>query len=222
MKTLVVTGYSSRFVEQLLARIQPPARSLRIVTCGRRDDADLWVDFAQLGSVRDFIVRLREISPDYLFVNHGMLPGKPIGDLPDELIADSVNVNLTSYLLIMEAIKDVANLRTVVMSSISGKRGSYDTLYGACKAGVDLAIRQFAPVLPPSSRLNGVSPGIILDTKMTQVREDTDVLEATAAKTPTGKFGMASDVARLVEYLLFEAENMTGENVNLNGGLYIR
>ena len=74
--------------------------------------------------------------------------------------------------------------------------------------------------MPPSSRLNAVSPGIIGDAKMTLVRKDTEVLAAKAAATPTTEFTTALDVARLVEYLLFEATNMTGENVNLNGGLY--
>ena len=112
-------------------------------------------------------------------------------------------------------------MRTVVMSSISGKAGSYDTLYAATKAGVDIMLKSFAPRLPSGSRLNAISPGIIEDARMTNVRTDLDILAEKKQKTPTQVFCSSMEVAQLSYFLLFEANNMTGENLNVNGGMYV-
>ena len=107
------------------------------------------------------------------------------------------------------------------MSSISGKAGSYDTLYAITKAGIDLLVKSVAPKLPRGSRLNAVSPGIVEDAKMTTVRSDFNVLREKMENTPTGEFCTSMEVAQLTYYLLFEARNLTGENINVNGGLYV-
>ena len=56
---------------------------------------------------------------------------------------------------------------------------------------------------------------------MTTVRTDLDVLAATKQKTPTQAFCTSLEIAQLSYYLLFEAANLTGENLNVNGGLYV-
>ena len=56
---------------------------------------------------------------------------------------------------------------------------------------------------------------------MTLVRKDIDVLEAKRQLAPTKAFTTSKDVARLVHYLLFEAGNIQGENININGGTFI-
>lgn len=220
MKKLVITGYSSRIAVELIKRVEGEERNLDIIRCGRRDDADLAVDFGDLMSVGTFIERLEELRPDYLFVNHGMMSGKRIRDLGVDAIAESVNTNLISYLMIVEAISRFEGLRSVVMSSVSGKRGSYDTLYAGCKGGVDVAIRYYARLVPASSRLNAVAPSIVGDAKMTLVRRDLDVLRRRVEEIPTKQFTSAKDVAGLVYYLLFESENINGQSINIDGGWY--
>lgn len=195
--------------------------AVRVLRCGRGPDADFRVDFSSYSQTRHFIDWLRKTHPDYLFLNHGILPGKRLAETPGTMIDQSLRINLVSFAMVIEVLPDFDGLRTVVTSSISGKTGSFDTLYAACKAGIDVAIKKVAASLPPTARLNAVSPGIIVDARMTTVRKDTDVLEVKRTQTPTKRFTTSMDVARLVYYLLFEAENMQGENINLNGGIYI-
>jgi NAD(P)-dependent dehydrogenase (short-subunit alcohol dehydrogenase family) len=222
MKTIVVTGYSSSIALQLFNVLNEKQEQIKILRCGRNRDANIFVDFSSIKQTKKFITQLQKISPDYLFLNHGVLPGVQICDLKKDELINSVSVNLVSYLLIIESLTKLDNLRTVVMSSISGKVGSYDTLYAATKAGIDVTVRRIASCIPHSSRLNAVSPGIISDAKMTTVRTDLDVLENKRINTPTKQFTTSLDVAKLIYYVLFEATNLLGENINLNGGMYIK
>jgi len=220
MKRLVVTGYTSSIAIALFELVGQ-RQEIEIIRCGRCEQADVIFDFSQLDDCRRFASFVEETTPDYLFLNHGLLVGDKLKDHNDQKIVKALYVNLVSVAMVLERLALINKMRTVVMSSISGKVGSYDTLYGATKAGIDLLIKSFAPQLPLDSRLNAISPGIIEDAGMTTVRTDLDVLAAKKQKTPTKVFCSSMEVAQLSYYLLFEARNLTGENLNVNGGMYV-
>lgn len=223
MKRLIITGYNSTIATALFELVgQRQQDGIEIIRCGRCEQADVTFDFSELDDCRRFTSFVEETAPDYLFLNHGLLVGDKLKDYSDQDITKALHVNLVSVAMVLERLAFIDNMRTVVMSSISGKAGSYDTLYAATKAGVDIMIKSFAPQLPSGSRLNAISPGIIEDTRMTTVRTDLDVLAATKQKTPTQAFCTSLEIAQLSYYLLFEAANLTGENINVNGGLYVR
>ncbi len=218
----MITGYTSAIVEKLLSILKADGRELEIIRCGRDDTADIKVDFSSVAQTRVFCDQLFELNPDYFFINHGLLVGKKVNECREDEIAGMLNVNLISVLMIMEVLTKIEDLRTVTMSSISGKAGSYDTLYAATKAGVDVVLKCTVPSLPSSSRLNAISPGIIEDARMTLVRKDLDVLEGKKNATPSKEFTTSSEVASLVSFLMFDSANINGENVNINGGLYVK
>ena len=220
-KSLVITGYTSKIAEDFVAIALARNQNLQILRCGRRSDADFQVDFSSYDQTRAFVNWLIQLQPDYLFVNHGMLPGKRLNKMHKELIDETLGTNLVSFLMILEELLKCKNLRTVVTSSVSGKAGSFDTLYASCKAGVDLTIKSIAKLVPSNSRLNAVSPGIIADAGMTLARTDHDTLATKCGLTPTRHFTTSKDVAGLVYYILFESENIQGENININGGIFI-
>ena len=74
--------------------------------------------------------------------------------------------------MILENLSNVKKIRSIFISSISGKKGSYDHLYAATKSGIDLIIKQISKSIDSQSRLNAISPGIISDAKMTLKRND--------------------------------------------------
>jgi NAD(P)-dependent dehydrogenase (short-subunit alcohol dehydrogenase family) len=220
MKHLVVTGYSSSICKALFELVKK-RQEIEIIRCGRCEQADFIFDFSELEDCRRFASFVEEMSPDYLFLNHGLLVGDKLTDISDHEISKTLHVNLVSVAMILERLVLIDGMRTIVMSSISGKVGSYDTLYAVTKAGVDLLIRSFAPQLPSNSRLNAISPGIIADARMTTERTDLDTLERKKQKTPTQVFCSSMEIAQLSYFLLFESQNMSGENLNVNGGIYV-
>lgn len=108
--------------------------------------------------------------------------------------------------------------RIVNIASLSGVKGmAGQTNYSAAKAALIGATKALAQeVAPRGVTVNAVSPGFIA-TDMTR-----DLSEAELCKLiPCGRFGRPEEVAALVDFLVSdEAAYITGEVVNINGGIY--
>lgn len=218
-KKLVITGYSSNIISKFLIKIEKNKFDLDIIKCGRDSKADFKVDFNNFDQINKFNKFLIRSKPSYLIINHGILYGKEINKLSNRQISETVNINLISSLKILECLTKIKKLKTIYISSISGKKGSYDQLYAACKSGADLILKQISKVQDKDSRLNAISPGIISDAKMTLVRKDKNNLQKIKNNTPTRQFTNCDDIAELIFYLLFINNNIQGENININGGI---
>ena len=80
--------------------------------------------------------------------------------------------------------------------------------------GVDGLVRTLAAELPPI-RVNALHPGIVGDSPFWAPK--TDALEATLAKTPTGRLVQMRDVTQAAVFLL-ENPSMHGTEVRVDGG----
>lgn len=94
------------------------------------------------------------------------------------------------------------------------------TAYGAAKAAIDAFTRGAAAELAPRIRVNAVAPGII-DTRFHERVTSPEKMQRFQAQTPLQRFGAAAEVAAAVEFLV-ASEFMTGETMDLNGGLFMR
>lgn len=108
--------------------------------------------------------------------------------------------------------------RIVNMASLSGIKGMPGQVnYSAAKAALIGATKALAQeVAPRGVTVNAVAPGFI-ETDMTSDLPQDELKKL----VPVGRFGKADEVASLVEYLVSaDAAYITGEVVNVNGGLY--
>jgi len=48
-----------------------------------------------------------------------------------------------------------------------------------------------------------------------------EVKQALLARIPMGRFGQPEEVARLVRFLATEGAYITGQHLNINGGMYM-
>ena len=108
--------------------------------------------------------------------------------------------------------------RIINMASVSGVMGMIgQTNYSAAKGGLIAATKALAKeVARKNITVNAVAPGFI----KTDMVEGLD--EATLKKTiPANRFGQPEEVAALVAFLASpEAGYITGNVININGGLY--
>lgn len=108
--------------------------------------------------------------------------------------------------------------RIVNVASLSGEKGmAGQTNYSAAKAGLMGATKALAlEVASRDVRVNAVAPGFI-STDMTS-----DLSESELSKLiPMGRFGKPEEVAAVVAFLMSPAASyITGEIINVNGGLY--
>lgn len=108
--------------------------------------------------------------------------------------------------------------RIVNMASLSGVKGMPGQVnYSAAKAALIGATKALAQeVASRGVTVNAVAPGFI-DTDMTRDLPQDELKKL----VPVGRFGKTDEVASLVEYLVSaDAAYITGEVINVNGGLY--
>jgi 3-oxoacyl-[acyl-carrier protein] reductase len=108
--------------------------------------------------------------------------------------------------------------RIVNMVSVSGVKGTPgQTNYSAAKGGVVAATKALAQeVAKRNITVNAVAPGFI-KTDMTSDLDENELVKL----VPANRFGEAWEVAELVNFLVSKnASYITGEIVNINGGIY--
>ena len=108
--------------------------------------------------------------------------------------------------------------RIVNITSLSGIKGlPGQTNYSAAKAALIGATKALAQeVASRHITVNAVAPGFI-ETDMTKDLPQDDLKKL----VPVGRFGTSEEVAALVGFLVSEeATYITGEVININGGLY--
>jgi 3-oxoacyl-[acyl-carrier protein] reductase len=112
--------------------------------------------------------------------------------------------------------------RIVNLSSVVARMGNAgQSNYVATKAGVEGFTRSLAQELASRNiTVNAVAPGFIA-TDMTSELSD-DQATAMLQRIPLGRMGAAADVAHAVAFLVSdEAGYITGETLQVNGGLYM-
>jgi len=111
--------------------------------------------------------------------------------------------------------------RIINISSIIGQAGGFgQTNYSASKAGINGFTRSLAlEVAKAGITVNAICPGFI-ETEMVAA-VPADKLDAIKARVPMGRLGTPEEVARLVVYLAAEGDYITGQEININGGMFM-
>jgi 3-oxoacyl-[acyl-carrier protein] reductase len=112
--------------------------------------------------------------------------------------------------------------RIVSISSVVGLMGNAgQTNYAASKAGLIGFSKSLArEVAPRGITVNCVAPGYIA-TAMTEKLSD-EIKKAFLDNIPMKRFGLPEEIARTVKFLCSdEAAYITGQVINVNGGLYM-
>jgi 3-oxoacyl-[acyl-carrier protein] reductase len=112
----------------------------------------------------------------------------------------------------------IVNVASVV--GLSGNAGQ--TNYSAAKAGIIGFSKSLArEVASRNITVNVVAPGFI-ETDMTRALDERQV-EQLRSQIPSGRLGTPEDVAAAVVFLVSDAGSyITGETLNVNGGLYMK
>ncbi|HEX4487818.1 MAG TPA: 3-oxoacyl-[acyl-carrier-protein] reductase [Terriglobales bacterium] len=139
---------------------------------------------------------------------------------------DVINTNLTSaYLCIQQAIGSMLKQRwgrIINVTSVFGQTGQAGQAnYAASKAGlIGLTMAMAREVASRNITCNAVAPGFI-ETAMTSTLSEE--FKQTALKViPLGRVGATDDVANAVAFLASdEAGYITGQTLNVNGGMYM-
>jgi NAD(P)-dependent dehydrogenase (short-subunit alcohol dehydrogenase family) len=107
------------------------------------------------------------------------------------------------------------------ISSFVGQMGNFGQAnYSAAKSGIIGFTKTAALELARSHvTVNAICPGFI-ETEMYAIIPE-EVKEAILKRIPLGRVGTPQEVARAVRYLIVDGEYITGQTLNINGGIYM-
>ena len=169
---------------------------------------------------------------DLLVNNAGVAWMGPALDTPLEVLRSMLAVNVEGVFIVSHAVlPHMVARRTgsvVNLASWAGKTGpAYFAGYSASKFAVIGLTQALAREMAPHGiRVNAICPGIVVDTAMRtaiEAQQRRYGLPETAEREksiPIGRVAVPDDVAAIAAFLASdESSYMTGEAINLSGGL---
>lgn len=143
----------------------------------------------------------------------------PVGTVTEAQWNDLIGTNLkTPFFLAQAAVEYLRQSRGCIVNivDIHGERPLKDyPVYSIAKAGLAMLTKALARELGPEVRVNGVAPGAILWPERGLNEEaKRQIIDRTALK----RHGSPQDVARAVLFLIRDADYMTGQILNVDGG----
>lgn len=229
-KLAVVTG-GSGLIGQAIWRTL--ANNAVIVVSTYKDTVPASAMYHQLYLDQSSIESIREL---WMLIEHDFkkidilvncaginIPGAldEIGVKDWDLVLDT---NLTGvYYMIREGLPYIRDGGAIVnVSSVSSQIGGpVSCHYAASKAGLN-ALTQCAALYAAKRniRVNAVAPGYIRS-PMADGGAQSEAVQETIERIPLGRLGEAEEVAKVVAFLASDAASyITGQIVNVNGGLY--
>ncbi|MFT5350440.1 MAG: 3-oxoacyl-[acyl-carrier protein] reductase [Planctomycetota bacterium] len=186
------------------------------------------LDVSAVGSVETFASKLKEDGHkvSILVNNAGITRDNLLMRMKDEEWDDVINTNLSSvYRLSKLCLRDmmkarvgrIINITSVV--ALSGNAGQSN--YAAAKAGMIGFTRALAKEVGSRNiTVNAIAPGFIA-TDMTDALADNQ-REALLTQIALGRLGKVKEVAAAVVFLASpDAGYISGETINVNGGMYM-
>lgn len=155
----------------------------------------------------------------------GLIKRKPVGECEWKLMEEVFALNTFSAMMVtslfvpmLQKGRDpaIVNLTSVAMRH----GGPTATIYAAAKAALDSYTRGAAKELAPGIRVNAVAPGVIVTPFHDKVSTP-EQLEAWRKATPLAQNGDSEHIAQTIKFIV-ENSFLTGETIDVNGGLFMR
>lgn len=140
----------------------------------------------------------------------------------DELLDTNLSAIYRTCKACLRGMMKAKHGRIINIGSVVGMMGNAgQSNYAAAKAGMIGFTRALArEVGSRNITVNTIAPGFI-ETDMTRAMTDSQ-RQALAEQIPLGRLGQPEDIARAVVYLASAAGSyITGETLNINGGMYM-
>lgn len=165
-------------------------------------------------------------SVDVLVNNAAIAQEKPFETITDDDWERMLRVNLQGPFAlaqeVLPAMLDKGWGRIINITSIGGQIGGINQIhYASAKAGLIGLTRSLARVYSARGiTCNAISPGLVA-TDMTARELDSDAGKKKLESIPVGRTGTAAEIAEACVFLCSEQSGyITGQTLNLNGGMY--
>jgi len=154
----------------------------------------------------------------------GLFARKSLQEIDESFYDLVMNVNFKSTVFVMQSFEPLmgkgASIINLSSQAARDGGGGGSSLYASSKGAVSTFTKAMAKELGPKGiRVNALCPGLIA-TKFHDDFTKDEIRTKVAASTPLRREGKAEEIADLVAYLASdESSFLTGNNVDINGGL---
>ena len=241
-KVAIVTGGSRGIGRHIALQLAQRGADVAINYRSRQSDADetlkeieatgvraiaIKADLSKMPEARNVIKKVHEQwgRIDILVNNAGITKDKSMKKLTDDDWNEVLDTNLGS---VYATCSEVLNImleqkfgRIINITSFVGQAGNFGQAnYAASKGGIIAFTKTMAlEVAKHNITVNAIAPGFTETEMLAQVPEN--IREKIVARVPMGRFGQPEEIARAVVFLAAEGDYITGQQINVNGGLYM-
>jgi pteridine reductase len=206
-------------------RSAPEARALQSELNTVREDSVALVqaDLLQLAALPEMVAEtIRRFGRlDILINNASSFFPSPVGEIGEREWDDLIGTNLKTPLFLSQAaaphLKRAHGCIVNIVDIHADRPMRNYVVYSAAKGGLLALTRSLAGELGPEVRVNAVSPGIIMwpeDERWSDELARQRLVQTTLLK----RVGDPDDIARTVNFLVFDAPYITGQIIPVDGG----
>ena len=241
-KVAIVTGGSRGIGRHIALQLAQRGADVAINFRSRQSDADVVVkeieatgvraqamqaDLSKMPEARSLVRQVHDQwgRIDILVNNAGITRDKSMKKLTDDDWNDVLDTNLGSvYATCSEVLKIMMDQqfgRIINITSFVGQAGNFGQAnYAASKGGIIAFTKTLALEMAKYNiTVNAIAPGFTETEMLAQVPEN--IREQIIARVPMGRFGQPAEIARAVVFLAAEGDYITGQQINVNGGVYM-
>ncbi|MGG1658485.1 SDR family NAD(P)-dependent oxidoreductase [Brevibacillus sp. NRS-1366] len=162
----------------------------------------------------DFLINNAGVTD---FVEHRDLEG-----LKEEYWDRVMNINVKGMFHCCRAASEELKKQNgciINITSVAGMTGLGSSIaYAASKAAAISVTKSLARVMAPEVRVNCVSPGVV---QTRWIEGQDEHVQRLAKGTPLGRIASPEDVSEVVYSLLAHSRFVTGQNIVVDGGMFI-
>ena len=157
--------------------------------------------------------------------NAGITRDKTLRKMTEDDWAEVISVNLNgTFYCTSAAVPAMMNQkfgRIINISSVVGQAGAFGQAnYSASKGGIIAFTKTLALELARHNiTANAIAPGYTSTEMVAAIPED--VAAKIKAKIPLGRFAEPEEVAKAAVFLAADGDYITGQELNVNGGVYM-
>src|ERR1700694_5558273 len=175
---------------------------------------------SMIGKIKESRGRL-----DILVNNAGITRDKTLRKMTDDdwlaVLHTNINACYFGVSAAMPMMLEQKFGRIINISSFVGQAGNFGQAnYAASKGGIIAFTKTAALELAKYNvTVNAIAPGFMLPEMLAKVPEN--VKDQIKSRIPMGRFGMPEEIAKAVLFLAADADYVPGQQINVNGGVYM-
>lgn len=216
--TLAINYHSSESEARALADELSPDGRKTLLFKGNVGERSTWS--SMLEKIKDSWGRL-----DILVNNAGITRDRSLRKMTDqdwnEVLQTNLNACYYGVSAAMPLMIDQKFGRIINISSFVGQAGNFGQANYAASKGAIIAFTKTAAIELAKFNVtcNSLAPGFTETGMLAKVPPN--VREQILARIPMGRFGRPDEIAKAVLFLAADADYITGQQINVNGGVYM-